>query len=139
MYIGILLTGLGALGTSPAVLQGRAQSNPANSPPRECQHDDEHLREDSEYRRGEGDEDPGNDVCNYCATGEARKFANYVEVFLAGSLQVSTLDRVREIWRRGGIATVVVEREVRVVERWYASCFQCRFSIRRNRQRLCGF
>jgi len=26
--------------------------------------------------------------------------------------------------RRGGIATVVAEREVRVGERWYVSCFQ---------------
>jgi len=29
-------------------------------------------------------------------------------------LLVSTLDRVRGIWRRGGIATVVVETEVSV-------------------------
>jgi hypothetical protein len=31
-------------------------------------------------------EDLGNDVCNYRATREARKYANYVEVFLAESL-----------------------------------------------------
>jgi len=36
----------------------------------------------------------GNDVCNYCATREARKYANHIEVFLAASLQVSTLDAV---------------------------------------------
>jgi hypothetical protein len=43
----------------------------------------------------------------------------------------------REIWRRGGIATVVAEREVRMGERWYVSCFQRGFTIRRNRQCLC--
>jgi hypothetical protein len=32
-------------------------------------------------------------------------------------------------WRRGGIATVVVEREVRVGERWYVYCFQYNFLI----------
>jgi hypothetical protein len=31
-------------------------------------------------------------------------------------LLVSTLDRVRGIWRRGGTATVVVEKEARVCE-----------------------
>ena len=39
----------------------------------------------------------------------------------------------------GGIATVVVEREVRVGERWYVSCLQRVFTISRNRQCLCGF
>jgi hypothetical protein len=34
-------------------------------------------------------------VCNYCATREARKYANYVEVILVGSQQVSTQDAVR--------------------------------------------
>jgi hypothetical protein len=29
-----------------------------------------------------------------------------------------------KFWRRGGIATVVVEREVSVGERWDVSCFQ---------------
>src|SRR6266478_741077 len=38
----------------------------------------------------------------------------------------------------GGIVSVVVEREVRVGERWYVSCFQRLLSIRRNRQCLCG-
>ena len=48
-------------------------------------------------------EEPGNDVCNYCATREARKYANYVEVFLAGSQQVSTLDAVGgNLAERGG-------------------------------------
>jgi hypothetical protein len=42
---------------------------------------DEHLCEDGECGRGECDEDPGNDVCNYFATREVRKDANYVEVF----------------------------------------------------------
>ncbi len=37
--------------------------------------------------------------------------------------------KVPNIWRRGGIATVVVEREVRVGERWYVSCFQCDLRI----------
>jgi len=42
-------------------------------------------------------------MCNYCATREARKYANYVEVFLAGSQQVSTLDAVRgNLAERGG-------------------------------------
>jgi hypothetical protein len=39
----------------------------------------------------------------------------------------------------GGIVSVVAEREVRVGERWYASCFQRRFPIRGNRLCLCGF
>jgi hypothetical protein len=39
----------------------------------------------------------------------------------------------------GGIATVVVEGEVRVGQRWYVSCFQRTVSIWRNRQYLCGF
>jgi hypothetical protein len=42
------------------------------------------------------------------------------------------------LWRRGGIATVVVDEEVRIGERWFVSCFQRRLSIRRNRQCLCG-
>ncbi len=62
----------------------------------------EHLREDGKRGRGECDEDLGNDVCNYCATRKARKFALDVEVVRTRSLQVSTLDAVREIWRRGG-------------------------------------
>jgi hypothetical protein len=45
--------------------------------------------------RSECDEVSGNDVCNYCATREARKYANYVEVILVGSQQVSTQDAVR--------------------------------------------
>ena len=44
-----------------------------------------------------------------------------------------------EIWRRGGIRTVVVEWEVRVGERWYVSCFQRVFTIRKNRECLCVF
>jgi hypothetical protein len=36
-----------------------------------------------------------NDVRNHCATRKARKFANYVQVSLAGSQQVSTLHAVR--------------------------------------------
>ncbi len=42
------------------------------------------------------------------------------------------------LWRRGGIATVVVKREVTVGERWYVSRFQRCFAIERNRQCLCG-
>jgi hypothetical protein len=37
----------------------------------------------------------------------------------------------------GGIEGVVVEAEVTVGGRWYASCFQRGFTIRRNRQCLC--
>jgi len=37
-----------------------------------------------------------------CATREARKYANYVELSSRSSPQVSTLDAVRGIWRRGG-------------------------------------
>ena len=62
------------------------QGDSANSAPRERHHDDEHLREDGECGRSKCDEVPGNDVCNYCATREARKYTNYVEVFLAESL-----------------------------------------------------
>ena len=82
---------------------GFRQGDSANSAPRERQHDNEHLREDGECGRSECDEVAGNNVCNYCATREAWKYANYVEVFLVGSQQVSTLDAIREIWRRGGI------------------------------------
>jgi putative zinc finger protein len=62
------------------------QSDSANSAPRERHYDDEHLREDGECGRSECDEVVGNDVCNYCATREARKYANHVEVFLVESL-----------------------------------------------------
>jgi len=34
-------------------------------------------------------EEPGNDVCNYCATREARQHTNHVEVFLGSSQQIS--------------------------------------------------
>jgi len=34
-------------------------------------------------------------VYNYCATREAWKYADHVELFSRGSLQVSTLDAVR--------------------------------------------
>src|SRR6266700_451836 len=37
-------------------------------------------------------EEPGNDVCNYCATREARQHTNHVEVFLGSSQQISTVD-----------------------------------------------
>ncbi len=46
-------------------------------------------------------EEPGNDVCNYCATREARQHTNHVEVFLGSSQQISTVDIVT-VWRRGG-------------------------------------
>ncbi len=49
-------------------------------------------------------EEPGNDVCNYCATREARQHTNHVEVFLGSSQQISTVDIVT-VWRRGGIRT----------------------------------
>ena len=42
--------------------------------------------EDGKCGRSECDEVPGDDVCNHCATREARKYANYVEVFLVESL-----------------------------------------------------
>lgn len=76
-----------------------------NSPSRERHDDDEHLREDGKRGRGECDEDLGNDVCNYCATRNARRFTRDVEVVRPRNLQVSTLDAVRGIWRRGGIRT----------------------------------
>lgn len=41
-------------------------------------------------------------MCNYCATREARKYANYVEVLSLGSQQTSMLDAATRIWRRGG-------------------------------------
>jgi hypothetical protein len=65
----------------------------------------EYLREDGERGCGECDEEPGNNVCNQCATRQARKYANDVGVFSRSSQQVSTLDAVRVIWRRGGIRT----------------------------------
>ena len=56
-----------------------------------------------ECGRRKSDEVAGNDVRNYCATREARKYANYAEVFLAGSQQVSTLDVIRgNLAERGG-------------------------------------
>jgi hypothetical protein len=42
-------------------------------------------------------------VCNYCATREARKFTRDLKIVWKCSRQVSTLDAVRGIWRRGGI------------------------------------
>src|SRR4030095_15091072 len=63
-----------------------------NSAARERHHNDEHLREDGECRRSECHKGPGNDVCNYCATREARQHANNVEVFSESSQQVSTLE-----------------------------------------------
>jgi hypothetical protein len=83
------------LAYQPAQTRSFRQGDSANSTARKCQHDDEHLREDGECGCSECYEVPGNDVCNYCATREAQKYANHVEVFLAGSLQVSTLDSVR--------------------------------------------
>ena len=47
-------------------------------------------------------------MCNYCATREARKYANYVEVFLAGSQQVSTRDAVRGNLAERGIEASVL-------------------------------
>jgi hypothetical protein len=44
-------------------------------------------------------------VCNYCATREARKYANYVGMLSLGNQQPSMRDRVTRIWRRGGIRT----------------------------------
>jgi hypothetical protein len=41
-------------------------------------------------------------------------------------------------WRRGGIASVVAEREVRVGERWYVSRLQRGLTIRGDRQCLRG-
>jgi len=52
-------------------------------------------------------EEPGNDVCNYCATREARQYTNHVEVFLGSSQQISTVDKVTRILRRGGMRTPV--------------------------------
>ena len=70
---------LGQLVATPGALAALEKSG--HSAPRECQHDDEHLREDGECGRSQCDEVPGNDVCNYCATREARKYANYVGIF----------------------------------------------------------
>jgi hypothetical protein len=78
-----------------AQTRGFRKGDSANSAARDRQHDDEHLREDGDGGRSECDEVSGNDVCNYCATREARKYANYVEVILVGSQQVSTQDAVR--------------------------------------------
>jgi hypothetical protein len=52
-------------------------------------------------------------------------------MYFAESLENEYEQELSERFRRGlvdgerGIATVVVEREVRVGERWYVSCFQC--------------
>jgi hypothetical protein len=91
----------------PAQTRSFRQGDSANSAASKCQHDDEHLREDGECGRSECDEVSGNDVCNYCATREARKYANYVEVFLAGSLQVSTLDAVTGNLAERGIISLL--------------------------------
>ena len=53
--------------------------------------------------RSECDEVSGNDVCNYCATREARKYANYVEVILVEVSKSRRRMQLGEIWRRGGI------------------------------------
>jgi hypothetical protein len=66
--------------------RGFLQNDSVNSVPRERQHDYEHLRDDGKCGCSECDEVPGNDLCNYCATREAGKYANYVRVLLAESL-----------------------------------------------------
>ena len=69
----------------PAQTRSLRQVYSTNSVSRERHHNDEHLREDGKRRRGECDEEPGSDVCNYCATREARQYEDHVEVFLGGS------------------------------------------------------
>src|ERR1700728_3550817 len=56
------------------------QGDSTNSASRERQHNDEHLCEDGQCGCDECDEDLGNNVCNDCATREARKYANHVTV-----------------------------------------------------------
>ena len=41
-------------------------------------------------------------MCNYCATRGSRQLSYNVEMDRGSNVQVSTLDAVREIWRRGG-------------------------------------
>ena len=63
-----------------------------NSASRERHYNDEHQRKDAQQRH----EEPGNDVCNYCATREARQHTNRVEVFLGSNQQNSTVDIVTQ-------------------------------------------
>jgi hypothetical protein len=55
----------------PAQIGSFRQGDSTNSSSRKRHHDDEYLREDGERGRGDCDEEPGNNVCNYCATSEA--------------------------------------------------------------------
>ena len=56
-----------------------------------------------------------------------------------GSIGKSCLEGARGIsGGEGGIVVAVVEGQVTVGERWYVSCFQRGFTIRGNRQCLCG-
>jgi len=88
----------------PAQIGGFRQGHSTDPSTRERHHDDEYLREDGKCGRGKCNEDLGNNVCNYCATREAREFAADVKVVGNCSRQVSTLDAVRgNLAERGGL------------------------------------
>src|SRR5262249_22158944 len=72
---------------------------------RQCHHDDEHLREDSNGGRRECHENPGNDVCNYCATHGARKFARDVAVFWKKTSKPRSWMQLGKSGGEGGIRT----------------------------------
>src|SRR5258706_14665221 len=88
----------------PAQIGGFRQGHSTDPSTRERHHDDEYLREDGKCGRGKCNEDLGNNVCNYCATREAREVAADVKVVGNCSRQVSTLDAVRgNLADRGGL------------------------------------
>ena len=62
------------------------KSDPADTASRERHHDDEHLCEDGEQRRSGRDENPGNHVCNYCATNAPPQYTGDVENALGPQL-----------------------------------------------------
>ena len=55
-----------------------------------------YLREDGERRPANAMRTLETNVCNYCATREARQYANYIGVFSLGNQQPSMLDAVAE-------------------------------------------
>jgi integrase len=61
------------------------------------------LREDGKRRCGECDEGVRNNVCNHCATGEAREYANYVGRFSLGTSNSRCWIELQNLAERGGL------------------------------------
>jgi len=99
---------------------------------------DRRSREDGAPRHKRSDGKVGEDMGSFRVTREARSTPILWQL---SSRKVSKSRRwieLEESGGEGGIATIVVEQEVRVGERQYVSSFQRRFPIRRNRHCLRG-